>query len=612
MTLLKDNNYKEINIALLSLEADIKKLSKNNNFDAQLADINKRIDEINGIDETVVKNLKNDVIAINSDIDNIENDITTINTNIEGINTNIDNIEQQLANIFSAENKVTDFNTTTNSGIYYWITDAANRPTNYGVLLVNKRDDGGSSIWINQIAYGTDNKIYFRQNINSGNWTEWKAVAFEGHKHSASDITSGVLPVANGGTGVTTQADINKAFIGNLETSGSDVTDGTEFVSSYASDNGFAETANGALNKPYKRKFVNVWNYIKDKISSVLGLTKDNYSGTAAAVLDSYNRNTPIKVRWSGPGINSAEWYPAFNADGSALEPINRANIHAGTADTVDNYHASQLWRSDGATWNPSANVVMTPSGNDSEWSFDFRYKNGATGAYWQVWDENNSTLLRVNADDGKVSAPYGFVGNLSGKAASADSARNMYYQNLDLSALDKTKFYPAFCYCGDAFAEVAIHSPSLSESAEYNQNRIHFDISTWGWNDTPPTLNIREYACYDNNEITIGCIGRGVNQGSWAIWLRGGRTYACSTRNCELSLKTSDYTFGDETYTVGTNYYGGSNTHVSIMFTPQSTIKDGAYSSRQITAPCIKANSKMVIPTSEPATKENGCIWIG
>ena len=100
------------------------------------------------------------------------------------------------------------------------------------------------------------------------------------HTHSAGDITSGTLPIANGGTGVTTQADINKAFIGNLDVGASDVTDGTEFVSSYASDNGFSEPE--YANTPLKRKFSAVWNYIKGKISSVLGLTKDNYGGKAS------------------------------------------------------------------------------------------------------------------------------------------------------------------------------------------------------------------------------------------------------------------------------------------------------------------------------------------
>ena len=218
------------------------------------------------------------------------------------------------------------------------------------------------------------NNIQINGNVISATSTEYMAEA--PIKVTDGKISLDTVPVNKGGTGVTTQADINKAFIGNLEVGNSDVTDGTEFVSSYASDNGFADS--NALNKPYKRQFVKVWNYIKGKISSVLGLTKDNYGGKAST---------------------------------------------AGNADTVDNYHASQLWRSDGATWNPSANVVMTPSGNGSEWSFDFRNKNGATGTYWQVWDENKSTLLQVNADDGKVSAPYGFVGNLSGKADTAGTA---------------------------------------------------------------------------------------------------------------------------------------------------------------------------------------------
>ena len=536
MTLLKDNNYKEINVALLSLEADIKnKITgfDTSEIDKQLAEINSRIDKIN----TSGGNSSSDEIEdINSKLNSNSNKIRNLEQNIGDIDTRIDGIEQKLSAIFSAENKVTDFNTTTNSGIYYWVDDAANRPTNYGVLLVNKYDSGSGSLWINQVAYGTNNKICFRQNINSTGWTEWKTVAFEGGVNAtltvngktyngSEAVDAGVQTVANGGTGVTTQADINKAFIGNLDIGISDVTDGTEFVSSWASDNGFAETTEGAVNTPYKRQFVKVWNYIKGKISSVLGLTADNYGGTAATILD-YVKGTPIKVRWGGAGINSAEWYPAFNADGSAIEPINRANIRAGTAET-------------------------------------------------------------------------------------ADYARNMYYQDLDLSALDKTKFYPLVCASYTNFAEVAICSESDMGYAEYNQNRIHFDISTQGWSDTPPTLNIREYACYENNEITIGCIGRGLHNGAWAIWLRGGIHYTCWSRNADLSLKTSDYTFSDETYTVGTNYYGGSNSNVSIWFTPQSTITEGAYSNRAITSPSIKASVLMVIPIGTPYSLEDGCIWI-
>ena len=180
MTLLKDNNYKDINVALLSLEADIK--NKITGFDTsaidkQLAEINSRIDKINAGGGN---NSSDEIEDINSKLNSNSIKIRNIEQNIEDIGTQINGIEQKLSDIFSAESKVTDFNATTNSGIYYWVTDAANKPgTDYGVLLVNKYDGGDSaSIWVNQIAYGTNNKIYFRQNINSGNWTEWKTIAY--------------------------------------------------------------------------------------------------------------------------------------------------------------------------------------------------------------------------------------------------------------------------------------------------------------------------------------------------------------------------------------------------------------------------------------------------
>lgn len=281
------------------------------------------------------------------------------------------------------------------------------------------------------------------------------------HNHSAADITSGTLPVERGGTGQTTQVDINKAFVGGLEEGTSDVTDGTMFVSSYASDNGFDDT--NAVNVPYKRKFSRVWEYIKGKISSVLGLTATAYGGKAST-------------------------------------------------------------------------------------------------------------------------------------AGTADIAKGMDHYTIDLSAQSMDNFYPLFFYTAANFVEVAIKSNQEFDSFPYNQNRIHFDISTHGWTDTPRTLNIREYACFRTYEITIGCIGIGVQDGGWAIWLRGGLAYEVFTRNAVPTLMTNDYTFLNETYTVGTNYYGGVNNNVDIIFTPQSTITDGIYTSRSIksadyiTAPNITA----------------------
>lgn len=179
MTLLKDSNYKNINIALLSLENDI----KNKTFDTsainrQLEEINERIDEINAGSNSNSSNSGSSGDADNSaEINDLRAEVENINSEIDAINSDIDDIEQKLSKIFSAENYVEDFNTAIAPGVYYWTTNTANRPNNYGVLLVNRSKD--TSDWINQIAYSTSDKIYFRQKINDLKWTGWRTIAYE-------------------------------------------------------------------------------------------------------------------------------------------------------------------------------------------------------------------------------------------------------------------------------------------------------------------------------------------------------------------------------------------------------------------------------------------------
>ena len=470
MTLLKDNNYKEINVALLSLEADIK--NKITNFDTseidkQLAEINSRIDKIN---TSGGNNSSDEIEDINSKLNSNSNKIRNLEQNIGDIDTRIDGIEQKLSDIFSAENKVTDFNTTKDSGIYYWLDDAANKPgTNYGVLLVNKYEDN-NSIWVNQVAYGTNNKIYFRQNINSGNWTEWKAVAFEGE-----------------------------------------------------------------LN-----------------------------------------------------------------------------------ADTVDNYHASQLWRSDGATWNPNANVVMTPSGNGSEWSFDFRNKNGATGTYWQVWDENKNTLLKVNADDGKVSAPYGFVGNLSGKASTAGTADNAnklnsfaYWHNpYDWDPTNGVRVYVYKITMVAWFSSILVQ---IYDDINYAKSRKYF-LGLW---------HVDNYG-YNVSVTDLG----GAKDGGLRVWFgNDGNVYlqADVYWTSRISFSYLD-DVSDVTITkIGSARYG-SNADINgnVLFTPLADpiVDCGALRAEPnlssvsrvpqiLKTDVLRATSRLTIPIGAPSSPQDGDIWI-
>ena len=124
-------------------------------------------------------------------------------------------------------------------------------------------------------------------------------------------------------------------------------------------------------------------------------------------------------------GAIGVKTFPFFvNSSGVVytLYHTGNLNINNLNADTLDGYHESSFWRNDATNkiWNPSTNIKMAPSASGQEWSFDFRDKGSFTGSYWQVWDESKTTLLKVDADSGVVSAPYGFSGSLSGNASTA------------------------------------------------------------------------------------------------------------------------------------------------------------------------------------------------
>lgn len=215
----------------------------------------------------------------------------------------------------------------------------------------------------------------------------------------------------------------------------------------------------------------------------------------------------------------------------------------------------------------------------------------------------------------GKISSVLGLTADSYGGTASAAAGRKSY--TLDLSSLSTSNFYPVIFNEWTSFSDVAVNSQSLYGSDPYNQNRIHFLASFYGLSDTPKSLNILEYGCYETNEITIGCIGYGQREGGFAIWLRGGRTYYFYCLNATPTLRTSDYTNGSQKFTVGTNYYGGNNKNVAIVFTPQSTISSGAYISRNmrvdgtVRGSTVEADNRLSIPTSAPSSPQNGDIWI-
>jgi len=142
----------------------------------------------------------------------------------------------------------------------------------------------------------------------------------------------------------------------------------------------------------------------------------------------------------------------------------------------------------------------------------------------------------------------------------------NKQYYTLDLTNLDINTFYPVTFESTDLEHDCEIHSPNVSGGSAYNQNRIHFLLTTQGWSDTGTSYTEISYYKYDVGEVTIGSIARGEHGGTTAVFLRGGMIYRMIS-NLYPTLRTTTTTIaGDETYEPGPNFYGGTNVNVQVL----------------------------------------------
>lgn len=144
--------------------------------------------------------------------------------------------------------------------------------------------------------------LEYRLNNSSFTAAQWSAInsgitsalVAKIHTHSNKDVLDGitsdkvnswdgkedafdVLPTTKGGTGTNaaSKSELTSSLINSLSVGTSIPKDSDYYVSQYA--------GGGFITTSYHRRQVSVlWEYIKNKISSVLGLTSSSYSGKAA------------------------------------------------------------------------------------------------------------------------------------------------------------------------------------------------------------------------------------------------------------------------------------------------------------------------------------------
>lgn len=82
-------------------------------------------------------------------------------------------------------------------------TDGVSHGGGYHAVLDIKQWSDTSGGMFHQLAFCDDGTILHRRSTSDSAWGAWVAVSKDGHQHNAGNITSGVFPVARGGTGVT-------------------------------------------------------------------------------------------------------------------------------------------------------------------------------------------------------------------------------------------------------------------------------------------------------------------------------------------------------------------------------------------------------------------------
>lgn len=118
--------------------------------------------------------------------------------NISGNASNADKIDNVhngdlTAKYLNVTSSTSDLSSFKNNGLSAWSTNSANKPSEYGVLFqfsnANYPVSGTYGHWVNQIAYGTNARLYTRQRINTSGWTSWKTIAFlDDNVNSASKL----------------------------------------------------------------------------------------------------------------------------------------------------------------------------------------------------------------------------------------------------------------------------------------------------------------------------------------------------------------------------------------------------------------------------------------
>ena len=357
----------------------------------------------------------------------------------------------------------------------------------------------------------------------------------------------------------------------------------------------------------------------------ILGATADSGTNTNAWSIHRKSDNNFAISRNSSDGTNGLVMTSVGMGLGTTT-PTQRLDVRGDTKITGS---IRDLAIGGGIFWNPNVESATDGSDAASITLVKSGVAGGTTLVLSQMNDANDTIQFKTNGSARLYHNSYPilttqntYVNNHKGyingteitQVNNADLLDGLDWNNFfsrrfytfNLSSYSLSNFYPLFFVDTDIELDCEIHSENKGAGDPYNQNRLHFQITARGRSDTGLSFHLLSQNNYDNSEITIGSVGIGTQQGGICIWVRGGRTYRVYS-NREPLFKSSNYTYGDEIYSVGTNIWGGTNTKVNLVWKNDSTRKDALIATR---ADKVASATKVIV--NQHTTNDNNypLVW--
>ena len=367
--------------------------------------------------------------SINTEITNRINGDNSLQENIDNLQTYMDELQIMLDNLkllvptqASESNQLADKNfvnssiqTNTANFRGNWNTweEVPTDPSLYPSDYAGSKTPTENDYMVVQDAssYGQAYKGTWRFKY-SGNWAEvGKNGWYHEYQVNETPLTTEQLATLNSGL---TATNVIKSDGANATSSGvssmlnqliegtSDPQDNDYYISQYA--------GGGTTTITYHRRPVKaLWNYIKGKISSILGLTATSYGGTsnkATSVVDYGDTNKSIKIGYAGSGLTTVSHLAGYGSDGTTIKDISLSNVkkamHIAATKRYGGMNGATKYATITFNNNTPAGILITTgyysnlwfeSNKGTPYAFSKSTAYGVTGYAWS--NDGNKLYLR-------------------------------------------------------------------------------------------------------------------------------------------------------------------------------------------------------------------------